>query len=409
MAVNLFISVLLGRTLGTAGLGEVDLAIKISAVLVILALVGLESVLIKNIAISNLDGCSEDIKKIVSSALAISITVVLVIIFLGTSYSEPISAILFGDSLNKELLCMAFLLVVPMVINKIFGSALVGIKKVWLGTLVNETLSIWFVGLLMLVLHLFSYPLTSYSVLTIYLVARVLVSIIVTFSWNFKIGLNFYELNSMPRQMIKMGLPLLMVSGFGVIVANMSTIVLGTFATSEEVGLYSVAARLAILISFLLQVSNVAISPKLATLYKQGEIKEMEVMVQRITFLLLLISLLFFCFYAFAGHYILSLWGDGFEKAYLALIMISLGQVINVSTGCSGVLLVMCGLEKLQGIISVGSLVLTLILNVTLIYYFGLIGAAIATGVGLAIENLVKVIIAKRKLGILTLPILKMF
>ena len=68
-------------------------------------------------------------------------------------------------------------------------------------------------------------------------------------------------------------------------------------------------------------------------------------------------------------------------------------------------LLIMCGHEKIHGWISLGFVILNLTLNYFLITHLGALGAAIATAITVAGENIVKVIYAKLKVGILTLPV----
>ena len=82
-----------------------------------------------------------------------------------------------------------------------------------------------------------------------------------------------------------------------------------------------------------------------------------------------------------------------------------IGQFINISTGCAGLLLVMCGHEKLQGYISFSFIGVNLFLNYFFIITYGAIGAAIATAIAIGGENLTRVYFVKKKIGILTLPV----
>jgi O-antigen/teichoic acid export membrane protein len=67
-------------------------------------------------------------------------------------------------------------------------------------------------------------------------------------------------------------------------------------------------------------------------------------------------------------------------------------------------LLIMCGYEKIHGYISLVSVLFNLTLNVILIKNYGALGAAIATAITATLTNISKVVLAKRKTGILTLP-----
>jgi O-antigen/teichoic acid export membrane protein len=206
------------------------------------------------------------------------------------------------------------------------------------------------------------------------------------------------------KPMLKMAKPMLLVTGTGVIASNADSIMLGVLGTFKDVGIYSVAAQLALLTSFFLQVTNAAISPKLASLFHESKMTEMRLMVQSVTKGLALIALLFVIFFLLLGQQLLGFWGAEFQEAYWVLIILVIGQFFNIATGCSGILLVMCGFEKIHGYISLISVILNIILNVILIARYGALGAAIATAIVVILSNISKVIMAKRKTGMLTLP-----
>ena len=130
----------------------------------------------------------------------------------------------------------------------------------------------------------------------------------------------------------------------------------------------------------------------------------MTLMVKRVTTGLSIVSILFVVFFALFGQWLLSFWGDDFQEAYWVLLILAIGQFFNIATGCSGMLLMMCGFEKVHGYISVVSVVLNIILNLYLIANYGALGAAAATAITVILSNIIKVIMVNRKIGILTLP-----
>jgi O-antigen/teichoic acid export membrane protein len=66
----------------------------------------------------------------------------------------------------------------------------------------------------------------------------------------------------------------------------------------------------------------------------------------------------------------------------------------------------MTGHEKLIGRITFVSAMINLVLNYILIPKYNASGAAIATATTVIIQNIIKVIIVKRRTGILTIPYL---
>lgn len=297
-------------------------------------------------------------------------------------------------------------MLIPQTISRVYGSALNGYGKIWQANLVNQTLSILFVGLGLLLYWGFNISFTTVSVLLLYAISRMALALVVVLLWRqtFKSKIKG-KLNFKP--MLKMAKPMLLVTGTGVIASNADTIMLGLLGTFKDVGIYSVAAKLALLTSFFLQISNAAISPKLASLFNDSKINEMRLMVRRVTKGLAFVALLFVAFFVVLGQWLLGFWGAEFQEAYWALVILTIGQSFNIATGCSGLLLVMCGYEKIRGYIALVAVLLNIILNVIFITKFGALGAAIATAITVTLSNVAKVTMAKRKTGILTLPIFK--
>jgi len=92
------------------------------------------------------------------------------------------------------------------------------------------------------------------------------------------------------------------------------------------------------------------------------------------------------------GAWFLGLaFGEAFTTSATALAIITVGQVINAVTGPVGYLLIMSGHEN-KATFSVGiGAGLNLLLNVILILFWGIEGAAVATAVTLGVVNLLMV------------------
>jgi len=87
-------------------------------------------------------------------------------------------------------------------------------------------------------------------------------------------------------------------------------------------------------------------------------------------------------------------------------VILSIGQFINVVTGSVGYLLIMCGCERLVRNNQLFCTVVVISLNLILIPGMGAMGAAIATAITLALQNLISVVQAWLALKIITIPFL---
>ena len=403
MASAFAISVFLGRTIGPEGLGIVNLANQIIMFLLVLTLFGMQHVLVKNIAIAHSKGQRAKIKSNVVTAVRfnglIALATCIIFILLAYFFAEDI----FNSPLLTTPLIIFLLALVAQTLTRVYASAINGVGKVWQSNIFVQVLSYVIVAGILIVSYLFNLKIDVVYVAFVYMLARVIVFIIAIIYWK-KISHFSFKAKMNLGPMLKMALPLVLVSSTSVLATNADIIMLGIMGDAEKVGLYSVGSRIAMLTSFVLLVSNTAISPKLAFMYSEGKIDEMQKMVRQTTFGTFVIALLFLLTFLFFGKTILSLWGNEFVEAYLSLIILCVGQFFNVTTGCSGMLLIMCGHEKLHRNISLISVTLNILLNFYFIKYFGIIGAAFATTIVISIENLLKVYYAKKKVGIFTIP-----
>ena len=90
-------------------------------------------------------------------------------------------------------------------------------------------------------------------------------------------------------------------------------------------------------------------------------------------------------------------------------MVLALGQLLNAFSGPVGLLLNMSGHQKSVMKVVLAVLAWTLLANVVLVTYLGILGAALATASSIAIKNIWLLVVAKRKLGIVPLYVPKLF
>jgi O-antigen/teichoic acid export membrane protein len=101
-----------------------------------------------------------------------------------------------------------------------------------------------------------------------------------------------------------------------------------------------------------------------------------------------------------AGEPILTLFGTEFGSAYELLMVLLLGQLINIITGPVGHLLTMTGHEQTLRNLLLLMLPLTLVLCLLLIPAYGALGAAWAIALPMIAENLICCWLVKKRLGL---------
>jgi O-antigen/teichoic acid export membrane protein len=199
-----------------------------------------------------------------------------------------------------------------------------------------------------------------------------------------------------PRQ----ALPLLALNLVMAANAQVGTIMLGAWGSPADAGVFNVAYRVTIFVSFVLLAASYPLSPAVARLHVLGERARVEGTVVRAARLVLLVSLpVAAVLFALAGP-VLSLFGHGFTGGATAVRIMVFGDLVNVLTGFGGLVLVMCGRESDLARSAALGAVLNVGLGAALIPSFGVDGAAVAMAVSLALSNLAMNWLAARNLGI---------
>src|SRR5690554_2273148 len=404
LIVGLFLSVFLGRTLGADGLGIINLTNRIVYMLAVIILLGMKDVVVKEIAIAFNKKNYRHIGRVMQTAYWINGVFALIITIPLILLAPWLSVSIFNEPRLTFPLVISLLSLVPYVFSYLFSSALVGAKKIWQSNLVDQTLSILVTTLLLVILWLAKHDISINVVAICYAVGKVFVTIAIGWYWG-----RVYRYNTkadfIPRPLIRVSIPLFLSTSAAIVITNVDAIFLAGLSNTADVGLYTVAVRIAFLTSFFLQVTNASVSPKIASLYEEGRINELEKMIQRVTTGLLVVGAIPVVILLLFGNYILQLWGSEFADAHVILIILSAGQLFNIGTGAVAQLLIMTGHRRENTLVTVGFMMLNLLLNYTLISLYGIVGAAIAYSFTIAGLNVVRVFIAKRKIGVLTIPV----
>ena len=97
---------------------------------------------------------------------------------------------------------------------------------------------------------------------------------------------------------------------------------------------------------------------------------------------------------------LLRLFGPGFDVARPALLILAGAQLVNALAGSVGILMSMTGHQNAVSVVLAFAAALNVGLNFALIPRYGLIGAAVATGLATVAWNVTLAVLVRRRLGI---------
>ncbi len=168
----------------------------------------------------------------------------------------------------------------------------------------------------------------------------------------------------------------------------------------EELALLAIAMRIALLVPMILTAVNMVVSPKFAALYHKGDIEQTEQVLAKALILMAAVSSVIFLIMIAFGSTVLGIFGERYIEAAGLLSILVCGQLVNALTGPCGKLLMMSGFEKdvRNSSIIVATIGIAFALYLTANY--GVYGAAIATALTIATQNIAFAGLVKYRLDI---------
>jgi O-antigen/teichoic acid export membrane protein len=182
--------------------------------------------------------------------------------------------------------------------------------------------------------------------------------------------------------------------------AQTDKIILGSYLNARMVGIYSIAATMVGFVSIMLSSVNQIFSPTIAELHARGESALLNRLYQTLTKWIIGLTLPLATVVVVFSRILMRIFGHEFEVGWVILVIGTIGQLVNCSTGSVGYLLLMSGNEKKLVRIQMAMAVLTVVLCLLFVSRWGITGAAVATAMANALTNLWCLRDVKKSLGL---------
>ena len=395
-AISIFVmNIAVARTLGAAEAGLFFLGFTLATMAAAIGRVGLDQTIVRFVAAqkaTNSIGMLHGVyrKSIIWVSLAST-----GLAYLGWININWLIKHLF-DQPGFEPVLRSFLLAIPLIaLYTMQAQALQGLRKIAKSMI---TLNVIVPAALLLMMLLS--PVTSATTLVGYFnIACLLTLGIGAVLWIQSAPLKTSK-ESFPSDLLrKTCMPLWAVAVLSQVVQWSSQLMLGAWSTSEEVAFFATAQRTAMLTSFVLFAVNAIAAPKFAAMYAKGDhdgLKRLAIISVRLMLLAAVPALALMLLFP---EWLMSFFGEEFRVASTALVILALGQFVNIATGSVGYLLSMTGLERKVRDNAFLSALIGVTLGFLLIPSYGLLGASIATAVAIASQNLLGVYQVRKHLG----------
>jgi O-antigen/teichoic acid export membrane protein len=202
------------------------------------------------------------------------------------------------------------------------------------------------------------------------------------------------------RMWLRASLPMMLISGVWMANNYAATLMVGILDGPGSAGVYSAAQKGAEVIVIILYATNMPLAPAIARLHTRGDREGLERTTEHMARATLLVSVPIAGAFMLFPHLYLGLFGSSFQVGATALIILAFGQLINAAAGPSGNVLIMTGQEGVAVRGVAAGLLANIVLAVVLVPPLGVTGGAIAFAASLVLWNTILVVLARRRVGI---------
>jgi len=384
-------TVLLARILGAEGYGIYAYAFAFVMLLSMPAQAGLPTLVIRETARGMAEGKPELVQGIWRWATKVAVFISLSLLFVIGLLFLLLKGKKFG--VKEWTFFWAFLFIPFMCLSNLRGAALRGLHKVVIGQLpeffIRPALFFTFLCIAGIFLH---QKLTPPQAMALNVFSAVLAFMIGAWLLWRNTPLSIYK--AIPvyngKKWFRSLIPFTFIASMFLINNQTDIVMLGILKPLDQVGVYRVATRLALFASFGLQAVNMVVAPRFASLYAKKEMDKLQCLVTKSAQVVLIFNLLVTSFFIIFGRAFLNMiFGKEFTSAYVPLLILLIGQLVNSAAGSVGFLLNMTGHEKdtAQGVALAAAI--NIILNLILVPPLGPKGAAMATAISMITWNII--------------------
>ncbi len=402
--LNLINQIIFARIIGAGGVGEVLLALSVIKVSSQFAKFGIEETMMRFIPVYLDQQDRSRLKGTIYFALGFSLITSILFVLLIVLLSKFISINIFHSDMLERLLPVVAFSLPAVVIRDIVGGIMKGYKDAYRALLPEAVISPIFRIMIFLVLTLKGIT-PMYAIIAFVLGEMIAVAVSIRFLLS--------KVSDIGESGIRCDIKRILGVAYSVIFASVSLFlytqtdlwVLGYFKEKDVVGVYGITAKMVLLVYFPMFAFASIVPSLFSSSYALGDHKELKRVTRQSSRWILSMAMPIVLGLFLEGRFVLRyFYGAEFEGGYIVLVILTIGHLINTSTGLVGLFLQMTGKHRFYMRINIFYGLLNLILNIILVPSYGMIGAAISTAFCLSMLELTCTIFVYKHFSISMLP-----
>jgi O-antigen/teichoic acid export membrane protein len=253
----------------------------------------------------------------------------------------------------------------------------------------------------MLIAHELGWPMCATSAVAAAIIATWLAAMVQSWLLHRRLAM---EVVAGPRKIelgpwLRASMPLLVVYASELVLQNADIIAISAYLTPVETGMYFAAAKTISLVMLVHYAVGSAFANRFATLNARGDHAGLRALVHQAARWTFWPSLFAACGILVIGQILLAAFSPEFVRAYPVMVILVAGYLIRVSAGPCEVLLNTLGAQRACARAIVTGAAIAVLLNITLIPLYGILGAAAANAIAAAATGILNYRAARARLG----------
>jgi O-antigen/teichoic acid export membrane protein len=209
-----------------------------------------------------------------------------------------------------------------------------------------------------------------------------------TFSFK-KLFRQFFKLPGL-LEVAKFATPIGFYDLLNLLLQRIDVFMLGRFAPSSQLGVYGIAQSIAFGAKKIRQSFDPILIPVISSRYQEGNHEAIRLHYQNVTRWILILNLAVLGLFVFAAKPALALFGKDFQGGDTALILLTSAVVLNGVLGVSE-LFILIDRPLINLMNTIGTIIMSIVLNLLLIPRWGMEGAAAAMLISYFVMNVARI------------------
>ena len=384
-ATRYLFTAILARFAGVELLGIYSLASAVTRVGEVIGRAGLHSGVMRFVSRLDKDTEVEAVKQRILSGLKLGLLFGIMIMILQIAFADWLAIDLFnGSDLLKTVLIISAFSLPFATVMVIAAFATQGYKLLKYKVLViNIIRPLVMLGCVLISISFFSKDAAIKYPLLISAVASAWAAVIYLKKLT-NINISQVFAGIIDKELLQFSYPLMFVTILGTLMHWMDIMMLGYFTDTTTVGSYHPATRSAGLLRTVLVAFMGIFAPMMAELNRKSDVFEMGKLYKLIVRWIISLSIPIAIIMILFSKKIMLLFGGNYVAASNALAILTLAAFIQTIFGGGGHTLTMTGFTKINMVNSIIAVLINIVLNITWIPLYGIMGAAYATLVSMA-------------------------